>query len=36
MPVVKLDGQNIADGKPGPVAKRLRELYIQKARETAC
>jgi D-alanine transaminase len=36
MPVVKLDGQNIGDGKPGPVAKKLRELYIARARDTAC
>lgn len=35
MPVVRLDGQDIGDGKPGPVAKKLRTLYIQKARETA-
>ena len=36
MPVVSLDGRPIGDGTPGPVAKRLRALYIQKARETAC
>ena len=35
MPVVRLDGQDIGDGKPGPVATKLRTLYIQKARETA-
>ncbi|SNY92730.1 D-alanine transaminase [Cohaesibacter sp. ES.047] len=27
-PVVSFDGKPIGDGKPGPVAKRLRELYI--------
>jgi D-alanine transaminase len=36
MPIVRLDGQIVGDGKPGPVAKRLRELYIRKARESAC
>jgi len=35
MPIVKVDNQVLGDGKPGPVAKRLRELYIQKARATA-
>ncbi len=33
MPVVSIDGQAIADGKPGPISKRLRELYIQAALE---
>jgi len=32
MPVVRLDGANIGDGVPGPVAKRLRALYIDRAR----
>jgi len=27
MPVVSIDGQKIGDGKPGPVASRLRELF---------
>jgi D-alanine transaminase len=35
LPIVKVDNQVLGDGKPGPVAKRLRELYIQKARATA-
>lgn len=35
MPVVRVDGTTLGDGKPGPVAKRLRELYIQEARRTA-
>ena len=34
MPVVRVDGQALGDGAPGPVAKRLRELYIQAARRT--
>jgi D-alanine transaminase len=28
-PVVKIDGEIIGDGKPGPAAKRLREEYIR-------
>jgi D-alanine transaminase len=27
IPIVKLDGQPVGAGKPGPVAARLRELY---------
>lgn len=33
LPVVTIDGQAVGDGKPGPVARRLRELYIETARE---
>jgi D-alanine transaminase len=32
--VVKIDGKVVADGKPGPMAKRLREIYIDFARAT--
>lgn len=35
LPVVKIDGQPIGDGAPGPVAKRLRSLYIERAKQTA-
>ena len=35
LPVVKVDGAVLGDGKPGPVAKRLRQLYIEEARRTA-
>ena len=31
-PVVEIDGAAIGDGKPGPIAKRLRELYIDESR----
>jgi D-alanine transaminase len=31
-PVVTIDGHSVADGKPGPVAKRLREIYVEFAR----
>ena len=34
-PVVSIDGKPIANGKPGPVATRLREIYIDFARATA-
>jgi D-alanine transaminase len=34
-PVVKIDDKTVADGKPGPMAKRLREIYIEFARATA-
>ena len=30
-PVVAIDGVSIGDGKPGPVASRLREVYVQTA-----
>lgn len=33
--VVRIDGQAIGDGKPGPIAMRLRALYIDFARRTA-
>ncbi|RLM18207.1 D-amino acid aminotransferase [Brenneria alni] len=29
LPVVTLDGKTIGDGKPGPVTRRLREIYIE-------
>ena len=31
MPVVKIDDRPIGDGQPGPVVRRLRELYIDRA-----
>jgi D-alanine transaminase len=34
-PVVQLDGQTIGTGTPGPVTRRLRELYLDHARRTA-
>ena len=30
MPVIKLDGQDVGDGTPGPVSTRLRQLYWDK------
>ena len=35
MPVVRLDGQEIGEGRPGPVAVRLREIYLSEARRAA-
>jgi D-alanine transaminase len=35
MPVVAIDGAPIGDGAPGPVAQRLRALYMDKARQQA-
>lgn len=32
MPVIKIDGHVIGDGTPGPVAKHLRQLYIEAAK----
>jgi len=33
MPVVEIDGQAIGSGKPGPVARELRRIYIETATE---
>jgi D-alanine transaminase len=35
MPIVSLDGSKIADGKPGPVATRLRQVYLEQAKRDA-
>jgi D-alanine transaminase len=29
MPVVEIDGRRVADGKPGPLSRRLRKMYIE-------
>ena len=29
------DGTKIGDGKPGPITKRLRQLYLEQARRDA-
>lgn len=34
-PVVEIDGATLGDGTPGPVAKRLREIYIEESRKAA-
>ena len=33
--VVTIDGKTVADGKPGPMTNRLREIYIDFARKTS-
>ncbi len=35
MPVVKIDGQPVGKGTPGPVATRLREIYLEESRKAA-
>lgn len=35
MPVVEIDGAALGGGKPGPVAQRLREIYIEEMRKAA-
>ena len=35
MPVVEIDGAAVGSGKPGPVATRLREIYLEESRATA-
>ncbi len=35
LPVIAVDGKPVGEGKPGPVAARLRRLYIEQARATA-
>lgn len=35
LPIVRIDGTPIGDGRPGPVALRLRDLYLDHARRTA-
>ncbi len=35
MPVVDIDGVAVGDGKPGRVATRLREIYLDESRKTA-
>ena len=32
MPVIDIDGRTIGEGRPGPLTKRLRQLYIEAAR----
>ncbi|MCB2137476.1 MAG: D-amino-acid transaminase [Rhodobacteraceae bacterium] len=35
MPVVAIDGASLGGGRPGPVATRLREIYLEESRKTA-
>ncbi|KUJ77532.1 D-amino-acid transaminase [Ruegeria profundi] len=35
MPVIEIDGVMLGDGTPGPIAKRLREIYLDESRKAA-
>ncbi|MCB2122765.1 MAG: aminotransferase class IV, partial [Rhodobacteraceae bacterium] len=35
MPVVEIDGARLGAGTPGPVATRLREIYLEESRKAA-
>lgn len=35
MPVIEIDGAQLGDGTPGPIAMRLREIYLDEARKKA-
>jgi len=35
LPVIAVDGKPVGGGRPGPVAARLRSLYIEQAKATA-
>ncbi|PPB82128.1 D-alanine transaminase [Albidovulum inexpectatum] len=35
MPVVEIDGVRLGDGTPGPVARRLRDIYLDESLKTA-
>ena len=35
LPIIEIDGKQIGDGKPGPVAKKMREMYIYSALKIA-
>ncbi|MHA6344765.1 D-amino-acid transaminase [Roseivivax sp. CAU 1761] len=35
LPVVKIDGVELGAGRPGPVARRLREIYLEESRKAA-
>ena len=35
LPVVEIDGAPIGDGRPGPLARRLRDIYIAESLKTA-
>ncbi|MFN3954534.1 MAG: D-amino-acid transaminase [Pararhodobacter sp.] len=35
LPVVEIDGVALGEGRPGPVARRLREIYLEESRKAA-
>ncbi len=32
LPITRIDGKTVGEGKPGPIAARLREAYLKAAR----
>ena len=32
---VEIDGVTLGNGQPGPISKRLREIYLEESRRTA-
>jgi D-alanine transaminase len=34
LPITRIDGKSVGEGKPGPVTRRLREIYVAAALET--
>ena len=35
LPIVEIDGKRIGGGQPGPVVRKLREIYLDEARAQA-
>jgi D-alanine transaminase len=35
LPIVEIDGKRIGGGQPGPVGRRLREMFLDAVREQA-
>jgi len=35
LPVISVDGTPVGEGRPGPLALKLRRLYIERARATS-
>jgi D-alanine transaminase len=33
LPIIEIDGRKIGDGRPGPIARAFRALYIDEARK---
>jgi D-alanine transaminase len=34
LPITRIDGKPVGEGKPGPVTRQLREIYVTAALET--
>jgi D-alanine transaminase len=35
LPIVEIDGKRVGGGQPGPVVRKLREIYLDEARAQA-